>query len=145
MRPRDYPMFEHPQPQCAIGVDIGGTKCAAGLVRLDEGRVIARREQPTGPERGGTAVLNDVIALIDSLQEEAKLLSVQPSSIGIGICELVSRDGRVLSAATVRWHDPLIRDKLAAMSLPVRIDADVRAAARAEALYGAGCGCHSFV
>jgi glucokinase len=138
-------MVEHSQLQFAIGVDIGGTKCAAGLVRLDEGRVIARREQPTAPERGGMAVLNDVIALIDSLREEAKQLSVRPSSIGIGICELVSRDGRVLSEATVRWQDPLIRKKLAAMSLPVQIDADVRAAARAEALFGAGRDCHSFV
>jgi glucokinase len=138
-------MVEQPHPQYAIGVDIGGTKCAAGLVRLDDGRVIARREMPTAPERGGIAVLNDVIALIDSLQEEAKTLAVQPSSIGIGICELVSREGRVLSEATVRWQDPLVSKTLAAMSLPVRIDADVRAGARAEALFGAGRDCHSFV
>ena len=65
--------------------------------------MIARREQATRPERGGMAVLNDVIALVESLQEEAMQLSVEPTSIGIGICELVSRDGRVLSEATVRW------------------------------------------
>jgi glucokinase len=134
-------MADQPQPQYAIGVDIGGTKCAAGLVRLDEGRVIARCEQATRPERGGMAVLNDVIALTKSLQEEARALAVVPTSVGIGICELVSRDGRVLSAATVRWQDPFIRESLAAMSLPVQIDAD----ARAEALYGAGRDSHSFV
>jgi glucokinase len=138
-------MVDQPQTQSAIGVDIGGTKCAAGLVRLDDGRVIARREEATRPERGGVAVLNDVIALTESLRDEAKSLSIQPSSIGIGICELVSRDGRVLSEATVRWQDPRIRERLAAMGLPLRIDADVRAAARAEALYGAGRDCHSFV
>jgi glucokinase len=145
MPPLDDLMVDQPQPQCAIGVDIGGTKSAAGLVRLDEGRVIARREEATRPERGGVAVLEDVIALVESLQVEAKQLSVQPSSIGIGICELVSRDGRVLSEATIRWQDPRIRERLAAMSLPVHIDADVRAGARAEALYGAGRNCHSFV
>jgi glucokinase len=138
-------MAEQPQPQYAIGVDIGGTKCAAGLVRLDEGRVTARRELATRPERGGMAVLNDVITLVESLQQEAKQLSVQPSSVGIGICELVSRDGRVLSEATVRWQEPSIYEKLSAISLPVQIDADVRAGARAEALYGAGRDCHSFV
>jgi len=138
-------MADQPQLQYAIGVDIGGTKCAAGLVRLDDGRVIARREQSTRPERGGMAVLNDVIALVESLQQEAATLAVAPTSVGIGICELVSRDGRVLSEATVRWQDPLIHEKLAAMSLPVQIDADVRAGARAEALYGAGRDSHSFV
>jgi glucokinase len=141
----DEPMVNQPQPQYAIGVDIGGTKCAAGLVQLHDGRVIARREQATRPERGGMAVLNDVIALVESLQEEAAQLPVELSSIGIGICELVSRDGRVLSEATVRWRDPQIRETLAAMNLPVHIDADVRAGARAEALYGAGRECHSFV
>jgi glucokinase len=143
--PFDDAMADQPQPQYAIGVDIGGTKCAAGLVRLDEGRVIARCEQATRPERGGIAVLNDIIALTASLQNEAKRLSVQPASIGIGICELVSRDGRVLSEATVRWQDRLVHEKLATMSLPVQIDADVRAGARAEALYGAGRDAHSFV
>ncbi|HEY3392256.1 MAG TPA: ROK family protein [Lacipirellulaceae bacterium] len=145
MPPPDDLMVDQPQPQSAIGVDIGGTKCAAGLVRLDEGRVIARREEATRPERGGVAVLDDVIALVESLRVEAKQQSVQPSSIGIGICELVSRDGRVLSEATVRWRDPRICERLAVMSLPVSLHADVRAAARAEALYGAGRDCHSFV
>jgi glucokinase len=138
-------MTDEPQLQYTIGVDLGGTKCAAGLVRLDDGRVIARREQATRPERGGMAVLNDVIALTEALQEEAKARSVVPTSIGIGICELVSRDGQVLSEATVRWQDPLIHAKLAAMSLPVQIDADVRAGAHAEALFGAGRDSHSFV
>jgi glucokinase len=138
-------MADQPQRQYAIGVDIGGTKCAAGLIRLDDGRVVARREQATRPERGGIAVLNDVIALVESLQQEAKQLSVEPSWIGIGICELVSRDGRVLSEATVRWQEPSIHEKLAAMRLAVQIDADVRAGARAEALYGAGRDSHSFV
>jgi glucokinase len=138
-------MVDQPQVQCAIGVDIGGTKCAAGLVLLHDGRVIARREEATRPERGGMVVLNDVIALVESLQEEAKQQSVQPTSIGIGICELVSRDGRVLSEATFRWQDPRICERLAAMNLPVHLDADVRSAAGAEALYGAGRDCHSFV
>jgi glucokinase len=138
-------MADQPQLQYAIGVDIGGTKCAAGLVRLDDGRVISRREQATRPERGGLAVLNDVIALVESLQEEAKQLSVRPSSVGIGICELVSRDGRVLSEATVHWQEPLIHEQLTTIGVPVEIDADVRAGARAEALYGAGRDSHSFV
>jgi glucokinase len=130
---------------CAIGVDVGGTKCAAGLVQLADGRILARRLQPTCPERGGAAVLDDVIALIESLQTEANQLKTRPTSVGIAVCELVSPDGQVLSEATVRWKDRQIADRLAAFYLPVVLDADVRAAARGEAHFGAGREFSSFL
>ena len=133
------------QTPCAIGVDVGGTKCAAGLVLSAGGRVLARRLQPTRPERGGDAVLNDVISLTQSLQEEAHQLGLQPAAIGIAVCELVSPGGRVLSEATVRWKDQRIAERLAAINLPVVLDADVRAAARGEAYFGAGRDYCSFL
>lgn len=40
----------------AIGLDVGGTKLAAGLVRAD-GLVLARRTMATNATRGGEAVL----------------------------------------------------------------------------------------
>jgi glucokinase len=90
-------------------------------------------------------VLDDVIALTESLREEGDRLAVRPTSIGIGVCELVSRNGRVLSEATVCWKDEPIAERLAATGLPVHVDADVRAAACAEAQFGAGRGLSSFV
>ena len=30
------------QSQCAIGIDVGGTKCAAGLIQFPKGHVLAR-------------------------------------------------------------------------------------------------------
>jgi glucokinase len=138
-------MVDESQLAGAIGVDVGGTKCAAGLVLLADGRVMARRVKPTRPERGGRAVLEDVIGLIESLREEADRLAVRPASIGIGVCELVSCEGQVLSEATVRWKDERLAEQLAATGLPVHVDADVRAAARAEARFGAGRGLSSFV
>ena len=47
----------------ALGIDVGGTKIAAGLVDLDTGTIANRREIPTVPQRGGTSVLEDVISL----------------------------------------------------------------------------------
>jgi glucokinase len=138
-------MLDQSQTECAIGVDLGGTKSAAGLVSLHDGRVIARRLEPTRPERGGSAVLDDVIQSLDSLQEEGRGLGIRPAAIGIGLCELVSPDGRVLSDATIRWRDRRIAERLAAISPPVTLDADVRAAARAEAHFGAGRDLPSFL
>jgi glucokinase len=133
---------------CAIGIDVGGTKCAAGAVVLPEGRVLARRLQPSAPGRGGDAVLADVIGLAQSLIGEVARQEYTPSALGIGVAELVDRAGRVVSEATIRWKGVPVGERVrAATSLPTRVDADVRAAARAEARLGPGraWGCFLYV
>lgn len=129
---------------CAIGIDVGGTKIAAGLVVAPEGRVLARCVTPTHPEQGGEAVLTHVIALTRSLIQEAKKHGLQPGAIGLGVAELVDCQGNVLSNATIGWKGLAVRERLRSV-LPTRIEADVRAAALAEARVGAGRGRQSFV
>jgi glucokinase len=130
----------------AIGVDVGGTKVAAGLVRLVDGAVLTRRFTPTLPERGGRAVLDDVLAIVQSLLEESKRLDAIPRSVGIGLAELVSPRGKVLSAATIDWLNLAPAEGLQKeTSLDVVMEADVRAAALAEGRYGAGKGKGSFL
>jgi glucokinase len=102
--------------------------------------------QPTGPERGGEAVLADVIELVHSLRREGKELGVPPEAIGLDVAELVGTTGNVLSAATIQWSGIPIGERLSASAgLPVFVDADVRAAARGEAHFGAGAGLRSFL
>jgi glucokinase len=130
----------------AIGVDVGGTKCAAGLVMLPEGRILARRLGATEPQRGGAAVLADVIELAKSLRDESLQLNAAPDAIGVGVAELVGPDGQVLSDATLGWKTVAVADAIRhATGLPVYVEADVRAAARAEAALGAGRGRKSFL
>jgi glucokinase len=132
--------------RCAIGIDVGGTKCAAGLVSLDDGRVIERKLRPTRPERDSEAVLADVIELVRSFQTEAKQLAVSPTSIGVGLCELVGVEGQILSDATIHWMGTPVAGRIEhATGLPVFVDADVRAAARAEAHFGAGRNLRCFL
>jgi predicted NBD/HSP70 family sugar kinase len=135
-----------PLTQYVIGIDLGGTKCAAGLVLLPEGKVLARRLQPTEPDRDGVAVLADVVDLARSLQRQAAEMNVIPTAIGLGVAELVGVDGQVLSEATIHWQGVAIESQLrAATELPVSIEADVRAAARCEAHVGAGRPFRSFL
>jgi glucokinase len=116
------------------------------LIQFPEGRVLAQRLQPTQPERGGAAVLEDVVKMVCSLQGEAAGLGVHPTSIGLGVAELVSIDGQVISEATFRWKGVPVGERLRAETrLPVYVDADVRAAARGEAYLGAGRPFHSFL
>jgi glucokinase len=129
-----------------IGIDVGGTKTAAGLVALPSGQVHARQRQPTSPVRGGEAVLSDVIALARSLGDDARRLGLSPAGIGIGVAELVSPEGQVLSEATIRWRNiDVCRRVNRETALPTILDADVRAAARGEAELGAGRTLRSFL
>ena len=132
--------------QCAIGFDVGGTKCASGAVLLPEGRVLARRLQPTDPQRGGDAVLADVILSARALADEARQLGFEPCAVGVGVAELVNPAGDVVSAAIIPWQGLAVGEKVrAGAGLPTVVEADVRAAARAEAVLGAGRHYASFL
>jgi glucokinase len=132
--------------QCAIGVDLGGTKCAAAAVLFPEGRIIAQVSTPTLPHRGSAAVLADVILNIRALRAEAEAIGEPPAACGLAIAELVSPTGELVSHATFHWQgEPLARRIALETGLTCRIDADVRAAAHAEAQLGAGRGAGSFL
>lgn len=122
---------------CAIGLDVGGTKIAAGLLLIGERRALARRTIPTQADRGGRAVLDDVIQLSHGLGAEAAALGHPVEAIGVGVCELVDRQGNLASSNCIHWLDEPILEELSGIA-PAVIEADVRAAALAEALLGAG-------
>jgi len=121
----------------ALGIDVGGTKIAAGVVNFPEGRVSARRVIPTAPARGGAAVLDDVARLAEELIGEAGPSRPHIAGLGVGLCELVDPEGRILSANCVQWQDQPVRERLTRIA-PVTLEADVRAAALAEAHFGTG-------
>jgi glucokinase len=118
-----------------FGVDVGGTKIAAGLVSFPSGKIIAQRVIPTNLEDGGETALEDIARLGEALRGEALGLPIRAT--GIGLCELVSPNGEILSANSLGWRKRQVEEKLQLLG-PVFIEADVRAAALAESLFGAG-------
>ena len=121
----------------AIGVDVGGTKVAAGAVAFPGGTVQIRRIVPTLPERGGEAVLTDVERLVSELAAEVRASARRVEGIGVGVCEIVNQAGEITSANCLKWTSAAVRQRLSSVA-PVVIEADVRAAALAEARFGAG-------
>jgi glucokinase len=121
---------------CAIGLDVGGTKIAAGLVTPD-GKVITRRVIPTLPQRGGVAVLEDAFGLARSFRDEVEAAGSNVVAIGIGVAELVDLNGNVASAQTIPWRGLPVQKRFAELA-PAVVEADSRAAAFCEAKFGAG-------
>ena len=128
----------------ALGVDVGGTKVAAGVVSFPDGIVRVRCEIPTLPQRGGEAVLADVERLVSELTSEARSSGKPVEAIGVGVCEIVDRSGNIASANCLDWTSESVRQHLSKIA-PVVIEADVRAAARAEAMFGAGRSARVFL
>jgi len=127
----------------ALGIDVGGTKIAGGIVDLANGHVHGRCQLPTDSHRRGTAVLADVLNLARDLRSEALSLNLEVSSLGVCVAELVDDSGRVFSDHRIRWTGLGAHDQFSAL-MPTTISSDVRAAALAEARLGAGRGVRDF-
>ncbi len=119
-----------------LGIDVGGTKIAAGIVDPATGAIVRRETIATGPTRGGPAVLADTLELARRMIEAARRRVIR---IGVGVPQLVDNAGRVRSAYNFDWTDLPVRERLSTLA-PATIESDVRAAARAEAGFGAGKG-----
>src|SRR3972149_2127870 len=87
----------------AVGLDVGGTKIAAGLVATAQGTVLIKRTIPTLARRGGAAVLEDALKLAAQLTTEATSKGLLLAGIGVAVAELVDLDGNVSSAQTIAW------------------------------------------
>ncbi|MEZ4737670.1 MAG: ROK family protein [Caldilineaceae bacterium] len=121
----------------AIGLDVGGTKVAGGVVDCATGHVLHRETIPTQASRGGEAVLADCAALAERLQRQAQEDGQLITGIGMGVCELVDRAGQITSAYHFDWCGLPVQQRLREVA-PAVVESDVRAAALAEARYGAG-------
>ncbi len=124
-----------------VGVDIGGSKVAAGLVDAN-GEIRVRNRTPmltTGTPSNG---LDAVSTAIRGLFSDAS----PPTRFGaIGICApgpLNPDTGVIINPPNLAiWHNyPLAEEMRRLYSVPIKVDNDANAAALAEAKWGAGRG-----
>jgi glucokinase len=128
-----------------IGVDVGGSKVAAGLVD-GQGEILSQTRLAMVSNGTASAGLNAVVSAIDFLCCEC---SVDPRTnaqlLGIGICApgpLDPKTGVIVNPPNLPcWRNfPLAAKVGDVYHVPVKVENDANAAALAEAQWGAGRG-----
>jgi glucokinase len=118
-----------------IGVDVGGTKIAAGVVD-EHGTIIEmlKRPTPAANAAGTIDVISDVVKELNARHEV--------EAIGVGAAGYIEESrSAVLFAPNLAWrHYPVARQVENRTGLPVIVENDANAAAWAEAVHGAGRG-----
>lgn len=130
-----------------IGIDLGGTNIAGGLV-TGEGKILARRSIPTGQGRSAAQIADDMAALAIQVAEEGKAAWEEVRSVGIGVPGTANKEtGIVEFANNLGFYDePIVA--LMEERLPgkrILFDNDANAAAWGEYIAGSGKGTKSMI
>jgi glucokinase len=118
-----------------IGVDVGGTKVAAGVVD-EQGRILEKLKRSTpasSPEQTATVISDAVLELLGRHHVEA---------VGLGAAGFVDEArATVLFAPNLAWRDEPVKTKVEdRVGLPVVVENDANATVWAETIFGAARG-----
>jgi glucokinase len=119
----------------AIGVDVGGTKVAAGVVDED-GRIVEHRRRDT-PGSDPQRTESVIVELVTDLSERH-----DAAAVGIGAAGWIGTDrATVLFSPHLAWRNEPLRDALAGrIALPLIVENDANCAAWAEYRFGVAAG-----
>jgi glucokinase len=131
------------------GIDLGGTKIQAIVMRDDDHSVLGQARSLTPHEGGPAAVVDALVACLLEAAHAANVEIGQLDGVGVGVPGEVNAQAGTLARATnlSEWERPF---PLAAalserLGVKVRLDNDVSVAAHAELLLGAGQGASSLL
>lgn len=119
-----------------IGVDIGGTKVAAGVVDHD-GQILDKVKYPT-PANDPGRLADTVAKAVEELRGRAPDTPIE--AVGVGVAGFVDEDrSTVQVAVNLGLRDEPLKERVQErVELPVVIENDANAAAWAEFRFGAG-------
>ncbi len=124
-----------------LGLDVGGTKVAGGLVS-DTGRLLLVREHSSLVDGARDPGLTVTLGLARELMAEAASEGLTVDGIGAGFPEYVDLAGRLTSHEVLSWTGQPV--ELLAQLAPVTVESDVRCAALGEGAQGVARGLMGF-
>lgn len=117
-----------------IGIDIGGTKIALGLV-TSAGKLLTQTSFPTYAEKGADWIIAHLIAALKAFVTQAGRAVSEINSIGIGVPGTVDlRTGNVVLAPNIFWRDVPLGAKMKSdfPGIPIYLDQDTNTAVLGE-------------
>ena len=116
-----------------IGIDLGGTNIAAGIVRED-GKIVVQSSVPTLSQRPTDEIVKDMVFLSKQLIKDAELELNDIEAVGIGCPGTINFEtGEVIYSNNIKMeHYMLAKEFQKYLNLPVKIDNDAKCAAMGE-------------
>lgn len=130
-----------------IGVDLGGTNIAVGVIN-SENKIIGISKRKTNLPRPAEEIFDDINLCIADAIEDAGITAQEVSNIGIGTPGSVDHEtGVILYANNLDFHNVPAEKYINAKfpDIKVYIENDANCAALGEALAGCGKGKKSFI
>jgi len=126
----------------AIGIDVGGTKIAAGIVNQD-GTILHRHVSRTHAEQPPPVVISAIEETFRELLSAADLTADDIEAVGVGFPGNINRqEGVVLACSNLPdWDNYSLRDELSnRLGVRVILDNDTNMGVMGEHRFGAGRG-----
>lgn len=130
-----------------IGIDLGGTNIAGGLV-TEEGKIRIKKSIPTGRGRSAVEIVEDMADLAVHLAEAGGITWDEVCSVGIGVPGTANKEtGVVEFANNLGFYDEpivqLLKERLPGKN--ILFDNDANAAAWGEYVAGSGKGTKNMI
>lgn len=129
-----------------LGVDLGGTNIAVGIVNEDK-ELLETMSRPTGKNRSAAEIVEDIAALSSDLMTHQGASCENLISVGVGVPGSVNKKlGTIVYANNLGFVNvPFVSLMKKHFSVPVYMDNDANVAALAEYTVGCGKECDSFI
>lgn len=130
-----------------IGVDLGGTNIAVGLVN-EKFEIVSKKSTPTLAERPNEEIVADIAALCRAVCADAGISASEVESVGIASPGLVDQEsGMVVYSNNLGMQKfpmiPLLREQIDVAN--IYLENDANAAAWGEVVAGAAKGCRNAI
>lgn len=130
-----------------IGVDLGGTNIAVGIID-ENNTIIARGQRKTNAPRAAEAIFDDMAAAVKDAMDALGITAADVKSIGVGTPGSVNKELELIEFANNLGFDnvpayKLLRERTGVQN--VYFDNDANCAALGEAVAGCGRGVKDFV
>lgn len=129
-----------------IGVDLGGTNIAVGVISEDL-KIVGRGTVKTNCPRPAEEIFDDIAKAVDMAVADASISMDEVVSVGVGTPGTVNKsNGYIEFANNLDFKQVPAKDMLEArIGKPVYLDNDANCAALGEAVAGVGKGAKDFV